>query len=145
MRILVFLWCVLTWLCGGRRRQVCVVEAHESVGDGVINTEEPQIWVAVQNPTKLKRRNVLMISPDGSGQSDSTAVNLILCSAEWISTPITQGQEVQPTCVNPTQVVQAKMPSAPVVKGVGNGFIQGQIHTYTVHLVIYLHKVGHQA
>ena len=43
MKILVFLWCVLTWLCGVHRRQVCVVEAHESVGDGVVNTEEPQL------------------------------------------------------------------------------------------------------
>ena len=81
MKILAFLWCVLTWLCSVRRRQVCVVEAHESVGDGVVNTEEPQIWVAVQNPTKL-RRNVLMISPDGDGQSDCTPVNLISCSPE---------------------------------------------------------------
>ena len=69
---LVFLWCVLTWLCGVRRRQACVVEAHESAGDGVVNTEEPQISVAVQNSLKLRRRNVLMISPDGDGQSDST-------------------------------------------------------------------------
>ena len=46
---------------------MCVVEAHESVGDGVVSTEEPQISVAVQNSSKL-RRNVLMISPDGDGQ-----------------------------------------------------------------------------
>ena len=80
---LVFLWYVLTWLCGVRRRQVCVVEAHESVGDGVVSTEEPQISVAVQNSSKL-RRNVLMISPDGDGQWDSTSVNLISCSPEWM-------------------------------------------------------------
>ena len=78
----VFLWCVLTWLCGVGGRQVCVVEAHESAGDGVVNTEEPQISVAVQNSLKLRRRNVLMISPDGDGQSDSTSVNLISCSPE---------------------------------------------------------------
>ena len=49
-----------------------MVEAHESAGDGVVNTEEPQISVAVQNSLKLRRRNVLMISPDGDRQSDST-------------------------------------------------------------------------
>ena len=81
-KILFFLWCVLAWLCGVWRRQVCMVEAHESVGDGVVNTEEPQISVAVQNSSKLRRRNVLMISPDGNEQSDSTSVNLISCSPE---------------------------------------------------------------
>ena len=52
---LVFLWCVLTWLCGVRRRQACVVEAHESAGDGVVNTEEPQISVAVLIETEEEK------------------------------------------------------------------------------------------
>ena len=86
----------------------------------VVNTEEPQLLVAVQNPSKL-RRNVLMISPDGEGQSDSTSVNLISCSPEWILTPITQSKEVQQTCLNPIQVVRAGRPTAPVVEGVENG------------------------
>ena len=64
-------------------------EAHESVGDGVVDTEEPQILVAVQNPSELRRRNMLMVSPDGNGQSDNPSVNLILCIPECISTPIT--------------------------------------------------------
>ena len=133
---LVFLWCVLTWLCGVRRRQVCVVEAHESVCDGVVNTEEPQISVAVQNPSKLRRRNVLMISPDGEGQSESTLLNLISCSPEWILTPITQGQEVQQTCSNPTQVVQARRLTAPVVEGVENGLSR---YTSTLYTSWFIH------
>ena len=72
-----------------------------------------------------------MISPDGDGQSDSTSVNLISCSPEWILTPITQSKEVQQTCLNPTQGVQAGRPTAPVVEGVENGLSRYTPTLYT--------------
>ena len=105
------------------------------MGDGVVNTEEPQILVAVQNPSKLSRRNVMMVSADGDGQSDSTSVNLISCRLEWISIPITQGQEVQQTCSNPTQGVQTGRPTAPVVEGVEIGYPRSDTHLHRTGLV----------
>ena len=137
---LVFLWCVLTWLCGVRRRQVCVGETHESAGDGVVNREEPQISVAVQNSLKLRRRNALMISPDGDGQSDSTSVNLILCSPEWMITP--RSGSTTDLFESYTRGPSWEANSACCRRG-GKWVVQ--IHTYTVHLVIYLHRVGQQA
>ena len=139
-KTLVFLWCVLTWLCGVRRRQVYVVEAHESVGDGVVNMEEPQISVAVQNPSKLRKRNVLMISPDGDGQSDSTSVNLISCSPEWMITP--RSGSTTDLFESYTRGPSWEANNACCRRG-GKWVVQ--IHTYTVHLVIYLHRAGHQA
>ena len=55
-KTLVYLWYVLTWLCGVWRRQECVEEAHESMGDGVIRNSH-QFWL---NRTCLNWGEVMM-------------------------------------------------------------------------------------
>ena len=117
-KTLVCLWYVLTWLCGVRRRQGCVEEAHESMGVGVVEREQPPILVE-QNLSQPRRRNVVMT--DGIGHSDSSSVNFISFSSQCILSSVTQGQEVQQTCSNHTQGVQTGRPKVPVVEGVENG------------------------
>ena len=124
-----FSWCVLTWLCGVRRRQVRVGKAHESTGDGVVDREQPPILVE-QNLSEPRRRNVVMT--DGIGHSDSSSVNFISFSSQCILSSVTRGQEIQQTCLNAIKEAQTGRPTAPVGERVEHG-LSGVRYTPTPH------------